>query len=100
MVLFKMLNRGIFNDINGCISTGKEVSIAFLNVFFFFLIQKKLVLIHFWFLYLLQQANVYHATRSDGQELAIKVYKTSVLVFKYVSILVRLHQLMFSCPSL
>ncbi|KAL8112161.1 hypothetical protein AgCh_019746 [Apium graveolens] len=28
------------------------------------------------------EANVYHATRSDGQELAIKVYKTSVLVFK------------------
>lgn len=28
------------------------------------------------------QANVYHATKSDGQELAIKVYKTSVLVFK------------------
>ncbi|KAL1557092.1 non-specific serine/threonine protein kinase [Salvia divinorum] len=51
MVLFKMLNKGIFNDINGCISTGKE-------------------------------ANVYHATKSDGQELAIKVYKTSVLVFK------------------
>ncbi|CAA2988692.1 serine threonine- kinase RIO1-like [Olea europaea subsp. europaea] len=51
MVLFKMLNRGVFNDINGCISTGKE-------------------------------ANVYHATKSDGQELAIKVYKTSVLVFK------------------
>ena len=25
MVLFKMLNRGVFNDINGCISTGKEV---------------------------------------------------------------------------
>lgn len=51
MVLFKMLNRGVFNDINGCISTGKE-------------------------------ANVYHATKSDGHELAIKVYKTSVLVFK------------------
>ncbi|KAG2666356.1 hypothetical protein I3760_15G054900 [Carya illinoinensis] len=51
MVLFKMLNRGVFHDINGCISTGKE-------------------------------ANVYHATRSNGQELAIKVYKTSVLVFK------------------
>ncbi|GAV56566.1 RIO1 domain-containing protein [Cephalotus follicularis] len=51
MVLFKMLNRGVFNDINGCISTGKE-------------------------------ANVYHATKSDGQELAIKVYKTSILVFK------------------
>lgn len=51
MVLFKMLNRGIFHDMNGCISTGKE-------------------------------ANVYHATKSDGQELAIKVYKTSILVFK------------------
>ncbi|KAL2497162.1 Serine/threonine-protein kinase Rio1 [Abeliophyllum distichum] len=51
MVLFKMLNRGVFNDINGCISTGKE-------------------------------ANVYHATKTDGQELAIKVYKTSILVFK------------------
>ncbi|TVU10149.1 hypothetical protein EJB05_43660 [Eragrostis curvula] len=51
MVLFKMLNRGVFNNINGCISTGKE-------------------------------ANVYHATKRDGPELAIKVYKTSVLVFK------------------
>ncbi|KAF7123443.1 hypothetical protein RHSIM_Rhsim12G0174400 [Rhododendron simsii] len=51
MVLFKMLNRGVFHDINGCISTGKE-------------------------------ANVYHATKSNGQELAIKVYKTSILVFK------------------
>uniref|UniRef100_A0A0E0Q4D2 Serine/threonine-protein kinase RIO1 n=1 Tax=Oryza rufipogon TaxID=4529 RepID=A0A0E0Q4D2_ORYRU len=51
MVLFKMLNRGVFNTINGCISTGKE-------------------------------ANVYHASKADGQELAIKVYKTSVLVFK------------------
>jgi len=25
MVLFRMLNRGVFNDVNGCISTGKEV---------------------------------------------------------------------------
>ncbi|KAF6161466.1 hypothetical protein GIB67_009345 [Kingdonia uniflora] len=51
MILFKMLNRGVFHDINGCISTGKE-------------------------------ANVYHATNNDGSELAIKVYKTSILVFK------------------
>lgn len=50
MVLFKMLNRGVFSDIHGCISTGKE-------------------------------ANVYHATENDV-ELAIKVYKTSILVFK------------------
>ncbi|KAL6577741.1 hypothetical protein OROMI_010069 [Orobanche minor] len=52
MILNKM-HRGEYNNINGCISTGKE-------------------------------ANVYHATKSDGQELAIKIYKTSVLVFKYV----------------
>lgn len=58
MVLFKMLNRGVFTEINGCVSTGKE-------------------------------ANVYHATGGasstpDGApaELAIKVYKTAILVFK------------------
>lgn len=36
MVLFKMLNRGVFNDINGCISTGKEVirKLAFCCMFF------------------------------------------------------------------
>lgn len=51
MVLFKMLNKGIFSEINGCVSTGKE-------------------------------ANVYHASGGDGTDLAIKVYKTSILVFK------------------
>ncbi|KAI7837741.1 hypothetical protein COHA_008463 [Chlorella ohadii] len=50
MVLFKMLNRGVFSEINGCVSTGKE-------------------------------ANVYHASGA-GSELAIKVYKTAILVFK------------------
>lgn len=53
MVLFKMLNRGVFREIHGCVSTGKE-------------------------------ANVYHATGGQGPypDLAIKVYKTSILVFK------------------
>jgi RIO kinase 1 len=52
MILFKMLNRGIFEEINGCVSTGKE-------------------------------ANVYHATTNKSEmELAVKVYKTSILVFK------------------
>eukprot|EP00882_Tetradesmus_deserticola_P022535 GHRQ01024452.1.p1 GENE.GHRQ01024452.1~~GHRQ01024452.1.p1 ORF type:complete len:332 (+),score=177.59 GHRQ01024452.1:83-997(+) len=51
MVLFKMLNRGVFSEIFGCVSTGKE-------------------------------ANVYHACAPDGADLAIKVYKTSILVFK------------------
>ncbi|QCD99184.1 RIO kinase 1 [Vigna unguiculata] len=51
MILYKMLNKGAFRDISGCISTGKE-------------------------------ANVYHATQSQGQPLAVKIYKTSVLEFK------------------
>lgn len=51
-VLFKMMNSGVYSSINGCISTGKE-------------------------------ANVYHASAAAaGRELAIKVYKTSILVFK------------------
>ena len=51
MILFKILNRGVICEINGCISTGKE-------------------------------ANVYHATSADGDERAVKVYKTSILTFK------------------
>lgn len=52
MILFKLLNRGTIAEVNGCISTGKE-------------------------------ANVYHATSSQpGVDYAIKVYKTSILVFK------------------
>ena len=46
-----MLNGGLFSEINGCISTGKE-------------------------------ANVYHAVTEDGRDLAVKIYKTSILVFK------------------
>jgi len=51
MIIFKMLERGVISQVNGCISTGKE-------------------------------ANVYHATNADGQHRAVKVYKTSILVFK------------------
>ncbi|KAA1087428.1 protein kinase rio1 [Puccinia graminis f. sp. tritici] len=61
LVLFKMLGRGLVDRIEGCISTGKE-------------------------------ANVYHAialvdpftaTPSEsGISLAMKIYKTSILVFK------------------
>ena len=51
MILFKILNKGIICEINGCISTGKE-------------------------------ANVYHGTSADGDERAVKVYKTSILTFK------------------
>ncbi len=55
-ILFKMVNKGFVDHVHGAISTGKE-------------------------------ANVYHATRSnptgdDEADVAIKVYKTSILVFK------------------
>ncbi|KAJ3327455.1 protein kinase rio1, partial [Kappamyces sp. JEL0680] len=51
MILFKLINRGVVYEINGCISTGKE-------------------------------ANVYHALTPEQSHLAIKIYKTSILVFK------------------
>uniref|UniRef100_A0A061SK97 Serine/threonine-protein kinase RIO1 n=1 Tax=Tetraselmis sp. GSL018 TaxID=582737 RepID=A0A061SK97_9CHLO len=46
-----MLNRRVFTEIHGCVSTGKE-------------------------------ANVYHGTNPDTGDMAIKVYKTSILVFR------------------
>lgn len=51
MILFKLLNRNLISEVNGCISTGKE-------------------------------ANVYHASSKTGKDYAIKIYKTSILVFK------------------
>ncbi|EER39431.1 serine/threonine protein kinase RIO1 [Histoplasma capsulatum var. duboisii H88] len=56
MILLQMINRNVVSEVNGCLSTGKE-------------------------------ANVYHAVSypdDDGEPLqrAIKVYKTSILVFK------------------
>ncbi|KAF9510961.1 hypothetical protein BS47DRAFT_1331352 [Hydnum rufescens UP504] len=51
IILFKMINRGLIEEVNGCVSTGKE-------------------------------ANVYHALTPEGRHLALKIYKTSILVFK------------------
>lgn len=51
-ILLKLINNEIVSQINGCISTGKE-------------------------------ANVYHAINNNTKkEYAIKIYKTSILVFK------------------
>ncbi|KAI9024737.1 RIO1 family-domain-containing protein [Hyaloraphidium curvatum] len=50
-ILLKLVKNGVVEEINGCVSTGKE-------------------------------ANVYHATDAQGRHYAIKVYKTSILVFK------------------
>lgn len=50
--LVKLFHNGLITKINGCISTGKE-------------------------------ANVYHGVNEDtGKQFAIKIYKTSILVFK------------------
>ncbi|ORX64156.1 RIO1-domain-containing protein [Basidiobolus meristosporus CBS 931.73] len=51
IILFKLLNSGVFYEIHGCISTGKE-------------------------------ANVYHAVTDNGENRAVKIYKTSILTFK------------------
>ena len=52
MILLQLINRGHISTINGVISTGKE-------------------------------ANVYHALAEEGERhIAIKVYKTAILVFK------------------
>jgi len=51
VILYKMINKKMIKEINGCLSTGKE-------------------------------ANVYHAEDFEGKEYAIKIYKTSILVFK------------------
>lgn len=51
-ILFRLLANGVISQLDGCISTGKE-------------------------------ANVYHAVVPDStQQLALKIYKTSILTFK------------------
>jgi RIO kinase 1 len=52
MIIFKMIQRGIISELNGCISTGKEA-----NVY-------------------------HSTAVDEGHERAIKVYKTSILTFK------------------
>ncbi|CAE6448280.1 unnamed protein product [Rhizoctonia solani] len=53
IILFKMIGRGLIWEVNGCVSTGKE-------------------------------ANVYHALTpfQPPGHLALKIYKTSILIFK------------------
>ncbi|KAF7314280.1 Serine/threonine-protein kinase RIO1 [Mycena kentingensis (nom. inval.)] len=51
VILLKMVGRGVIDEVNGCVSTGKE-------------------------------ANVYHALTPTKSHLALKIYKTSILVFK------------------
>ncbi|KAH0617940.1 hypothetical protein JD844_016718 [Phrynosoma platyrhinos] len=50
-----------------------------------------------------KEANVYHASTADGENRAIKIYKTSILMFKdrdkYVSGEFRLHTAQIPCPE-
>lgn len=51
MILFKLMGKGFLQQIDGCLSTGKE-------------------------------ANVYYARGEGDKEYAVKIFKTSILVFK------------------
>lgn len=68
MVLYKLLNKETLNSIHGCVSTGKEA-----NVYYATTSPETL-----------DSYGVAGSRTSDGKEgeLAIKVYKTSILVFK------------------
>ena len=69
IILFKMIGRGLIYEVNGCVSTGKEVGGQY------FPNQHRDI-------NLVMQANVYHALTPDYKHLALKIYKTSILVFK------------------
>jgi RIO kinase 1 len=79
MMLFKMLNRRVFDTINGCVSTGKEVRPSENQPSVDGHQQQTLKCLSI----VVDQANVYHATSEvAGTEMAVKIYKTSILVFK------------------
>lgn len=69
IILFKMIGRGLLYEVNGCVSTGKEV---LLPHHFSRNVRANSA----------AQANVYHAISPERKHLALKIYKTSILVFK------------------
>jgi RIO kinase 1 len=69
IILYKMIGRGLLYEVNGCVSTGKEVINS--------------TSLHFDSAHVnVLQANVYHALTPERRHLALKIYKTSILVFK------------------
>ncbi|EJS41722.1 rio1p [Saccharomyces arboricola H-6] len=70
--LKSMVNRGVIADLNGCLSTGKEA-----NVYHAFAGTGKAPVID-------EETGQYEVLETDGPraEYAIKIYKTSILVFK------------------
>ncbi|CAI4064213.1 hypothetical protein N7582_002614 [Saccharomyces uvarum] len=70
--LKSMVNRGVIADLNGCLSTGKEA-----NVYHAFAGTGKAPVVD-------EETGKYEVLETDGlrAEYAIKIYKTSILVFK------------------
>ncbi|PRQ33940.1 putative non-specific serine/threonine protein kinase [Rosa chinensis] len=64
LAMRKLHNRGEYEFIHGCISTGKDANVYYAT-------RSD------------GQQDVYYPTRSGDQDLAIKVYKTSVMGFKH-----------------
>ena len=80
IILYKMIGRGVIYEVNGCVSTGKEVGRFILSPPF----SKPCSIPLLSFVLPLSniQANVYHALTPSKTHLAVKIYKTSILVFK------------------
>ena len=78
MILFKMLNNGSLNEVNGCISTGKEANVYYANG----RIDSDGGVIGMGG----AVGGVGEGGLKEGEEevveFAIKIYKTSILVFK------------------
>uniref|UniRef100_A0A7S2W0U6 Serine/threonine-protein kinase RIO1 n=1 Tax=Eucampia antarctica TaxID=49252 RepID=A0A7S2W0U6_9STRA len=74
LILFRMLSRGFLQLIDGCLSTGKEANVYYAKA------GKELSTVHN------QPSNnnnlALATTHKHIQEYAIKIYKTSILVFK------------------
>ena len=64
MILFKLLSRGFLETIDGCLSTGKEANVYYAKA------GNK------------QQQQQQSSELAEVTEFAIKIYKTSILVFK------------------
>jgi len=70
LMLFRLLSTGVFEKIDGCLSTGKEANVYYAKA---------------------GKANINHSFLKEGEameasdpipEYAVKIYKTSILVFK------------------
>ena len=75
MIIFKMLNRNVLRSINGCISTGKEANVYHGELGTSAGIGSGAVGVS-------SAAAKESEMRETGGEVAVKVYKTSILVYK------------------